>query len=91
VLLAVRLDGFREDAVDILSVVVGRQKASRFITGMESHIRQEARAGAEKAIPTIKSEVRAEATSAVKPLVIGSIVVSGLAILGTGYLFLRRR
>lgn len=90
-IVAARLGGFREDAIGILSVVVGQQKATSFMTGLENQIRMEARAGAEQAIPTIKSEVRTEAKAAVTPLVVASLVVSALAVVGSGYAIFRAR
>lgn len=90
-LVAAPLGGFREDAIDVLSIAVGQSRARSFVSGLEQHIRQEARAGAEQAIPTIRSEVKTEATSAVKPWVIAALAVSGVAAAGVGYLWWRRR
>ena len=80
-LVAAQLGGFREDATSALALVLGQQGAADFVAGMEEHIKLQARAGAEQAIPKIRTEVRAEAKSAVRPYVIGALAVSGLAVL----------
>lgn len=80
-LVATPLGGFREDAIGVLSFVLGEQRATGFVTSLETHIKAQAKIGAEQAIPKITAEVREEAKSAVKPYVIGSMIAAGIAAL----------
>ncbi len=75
------LGGFREDTIGVLSFVLGQQKATRFVTSLETHIQDQAKIGAERAIPRIKEE----AQSAVRPYVIGSLIAAGVAVLVGGF------
>lgn len=77
-LVAAPLGGFREDAVSILSVVVGTTQARSFVSGLERHIQGEAKKGAEAAAPMIEAQVRGAAKEAVKPYVIASLIIGGL-------------
>lgn len=83
--------GFREDLVSVLGPILGTSKVNSFLTSLEAEIRKQAEAGARAAIPDIEARVRAEARSAVQPLVIASIAVSGLALVVGGVALWRGR
>jgi len=82
------LGDFRSDMIDVLSIGVGKSKATKIVNDMFATIRAEAekgaRAGVRAEIPYIKEQVRVEATGAVRqkvsPLVIGSLAVGGIAV-----------
>ena len=88
-LVAVPLGGFREDAIDVLSIVVGDAQAQNFVSGLERHIRAEAKRGAEQAAPTIEARVRKAAKDAVKPYVIASLIIGGLGAVVGGWALVR--
>jgi hypothetical protein len=85
------LSGFREDAIGTLAFVLGHDKATSFVTSMEGYIRAQARAGAEQAIPTIRSEVREEAAATIRPYVIAALGLGVLAAGMSGYTFWKMR
>ncbi|KKM99754.1 hypothetical protein LCGC14_1144640 [marine sediment metagenome] len=75
-IVAMSLDGFREDAIGILSRAVGQRRADEFVTGLELHIQEQAKLGAMKGV---------------KPLVIGAGVVAVLALVVGGVALFRGR
>lgn len=84
--------GFREDAVNMLSSILGKDRVLSFINGLETEIRTQAEAGARQAIPDIEAEVRRTAKSAVTPLVVTAIAVGALGgVLGTWALLRTRK
>jgi hypothetical protein len=63
----------RSDIINALAVVMGKDKAEKFFVDFEKLVEARAKAGAEAAIPTIRAEVRKEATSTIRPWMIGAI------------------
>ena len=80
------LSGFREDFVSGLSIVLGRAKAESTVSGLEQYIRDQAKAGAVSAIPTIEAKLRRN------PFILGGIALGALgALLGVAALVRTRR
>lgn len=78
------LGDVRNDLVGALAVILGRDRAERYVTDFENHIRAQAKEGAEQAIPEISATVRQEAESVVRRRVVPLVVVSGaLGAIGT--------
>lgn len=81
----VGLEGTREDLVNMLSIVFGKQQAETKVAEIESLVRQRAAQGTVEALqqkmPEIRQQVRSEASKLVTPLFIGLTVASGIAIL----------
>ena len=90
-IVAVPLGGFREDAIGALTIIMGRTRATTFVSGLETYVESRARIGAEQAIPEIRAEVRTEAKSAVRPWVIGALALSTVAMGVGGYALWRGR
>jgi hypothetical protein len=63
----------RADIINALTVIMGKDKAEKFFADFEKLIEARAKAGAESAIPTIRAEVRKEASSTIRPWMIGAI------------------
>ena len=77
------LGGFREDLIDVLGPIVGRQKVTSTLTSMETYIRTEAEAGARQSIPAITAAVESQAQKTIKPYLLGSFAI-GLVALAFG-------
>jgi hypothetical protein len=86
---AYQLSGFREDLISMMKPLIdtGIVSTKRVVSVYDSAmstIRAEAekgaRAGVNKEIPTIEKRVRFEAEKTVKPMVIGALAASGVAL-----------
>ena len=60
------LDGFREDFIGMAGIIMGKEKAGKFLDDFEALVEQRAAIGAE---------------AKVKPLVMGSMALGGLGLL----------
>lgn len=60
------LDGFREDFIGTVGIVMGKEKAAKFLDDFEALVEQRAAVGAE---------------AKVRPLIVKSMVVGGIGIL----------
>jgi len=85
VLVARTLGGGREDTISALAIVLGTERATSLVSGLEAHIRAEAKTGAEEAIPAIRAEVK----SSVRPYVIAAMILGGVGAVASGYAIYR--
>lgn len=79
-----QLGGVREDIISYLGPLLGKAKVTKAYDDAIKKIRAEAEAGARAGVnfvtPMIEKRVRAEATKAVRPIIIGSFAASGIAM-----------
>ena len=95
----VTLSGARSDMVSILALFMGRSKANAWMDDLESLIMTKAKAGAEQAIPKIRTAVEVAARDAASdgakkaltPLLVGAIAVGSLGIILSTVALIRAR
>jgi hypothetical protein len=86
---AAPLGSFKDDAVNMLSAVIGHDRAVTLVASAENYIKQAAEAGARAAIPDIRAQAGAGSVATVRPYLIGAFVLAGAGVL-IGVLAYRR-
>lgn len=86
----------RSDIIGVLTLALGKDKANKTLTDLETLVQTKAAAGTNQAIdaklPQIRAQVHDEATKTVRPLFLGAMVIGSLGVLvGVTALILKKR